>query len=142
MPPLWLPWPSEIKRRSIQKSNIMTNKPTEVARTYHETWNGRDADALVASFTKDGIFSNPETFPGINGEALATFVKGVWEAIPDFSIELLNAGEIEPGVVAHHWLIHGTSSGKRFSLKGASIIHVEGDKIRSDECYFDRKALE
>jgi hypothetical protein len=55
---------------------------------------------------------------------------------------LLNAGEIEPGVVAHHWLARGTSSGKEFSFKGASIIHVEGDKIRSDEAYFDRKALE
>jgi hypothetical protein len=58
------------------------------------------------------------------------------------SFDLLNAGEIEPGVVAHHWSIHGTSSGKGLSFKGASIIHVEGDKIRSDECYFDRKALE
>jgi hypothetical protein len=120
----------------------MITKAIEVTRRYHDAWNGRDADALVASFAKDGIFSNPDTYPGINGEALATFVKGVWEAIPDFSIELLNAGEIEPGVVAHHWLIRGTSSGKEFSLKGASIIHVEGDKIRSDECYFDRKALE
>jgi hypothetical protein len=93
-------------------------------------------------FTKDGIFSNPDTTPGINGEALATFVRGVWEAISDISFELLNAGEIEPGVVAHHWRIRGTSSGKEFSFKGASIIRVEGDKIRSDENCFDRKALE
>jgi ketosteroid isomerase-like protein len=55
---------------------------------------------------------------------------------------LLNGGEIEPGLVAHHWLIKGTSEGKAFSFKGASIIRVEGDKIRSDESYFDRKALE
>ena len=117
-------------------------KATEITQRYHDTWNGRDADALVASFTKDGIFSNPDTTPGINGEALATFVKGVCEAVPDLSFELLNAGEIEPGVVAHHWLARGTSSGKEFSFKGASIIHVEGDKIRSDEAYFDRKAFE
>src|ERR1700736_2651573 len=129
----------------------MTTKAIEVARNYHETWNGRDADALVAFFAKDGIFSNPDTSPGINGEALATFVKGVWEAIPDFSIELLNAGEIEPGVVAHHWLIRGTDAaradgskptGRSFTFQGASIIRVEGDKIRSDQCYFDRKALD
>ena len=120
----------------------MLTNATEIARRYHDTWNGRDADALVSSFTKDGIFSNPDTSPGINGEALATFVKGLWEAIPDLSIELLNAGEIEPGVVAHHWLARGTRSGKEFSFKGASIIHVEGDKIRSDEAYFDREALE
>jgi hypothetical protein len=66
-------------------------------------------------FTKDGIFSSPDTTPGINGEALATFVRGVWEAISDISFELLNAGEIEPGVVAHHWRIRGTSARERNS---------------------------
>jgi ketosteroid isomerase-like protein len=55
---------------------------------------------------------------------------------------LLNGGEIEPGVVAHHWQVKGTSEGKPFSFKGASIIRMEGDKIRLEEAYFDRKALE
>ena len=124
----------------------------EIARRYHETWNGRDADALVASFTKDGLFCNPDTSPRINGEALANFVKSVWRAVPDFSIELLNAGEIEPGVVAHHWIMRGTNTGpgidgsaptgNTFGIKGASIVQVEGDKIRSDQAYFDRKAFD
>jgi hypothetical protein len=56
---------------------------------------GRDAEALVACFTKDGTFCNPDTYPGIGGEDLANFVKGVWMAFPDISFELLNAGEIE-----------------------------------------------
>jgi hypothetical protein len=108
------PSPKSIAKCSLNltDSGVMTTKATEVARNYHETWNGRDADVLVASFAKDGIFSDSDTTPGINGEALANYVKGVWKAIPDFSIELLIAGEIEPGVVAHHWLIRGTSSGK------------------------------
>jgi ketosteroid isomerase-like protein len=126
----------------VTNSNLMINKVTEVARLYHETWNGRDADALVGCFTKDGTFCNPDTYPGISGEALAEFVKGLWTAVPDLSIEILNAGEIEPGLVAHHWLAKGTSEGKAFSFKGASIVRVEGDKIRSDNAYFDRKALE
>jgi hypothetical protein len=37
------------------------------------------------------------THPGIGDEALAEFAKAVWTAFPDFHIELLNAGEIEPG---------------------------------------------
>jgi SnoaL-like domain len=65
------------------------------------TWNGHDADALVAAFTKDGTFCNPDTYPGISGEALAEFVNKVWTAFPDFHAELLNAGEIEPDLVAH-----------------------------------------
>jgi predicted ester cyclase len=127
-------------------------KATEVARLYHNTWNGRDAGALVGCFTKDGTFCNPDTYPGVSGEALATFVEGVWTAVPDFSIELLNAGEIEPGLVAHHWEARGTNtgpepdgskpSGRSFAFKGMSIIRVEEDKIRSDFAYFDRKALD
>jgi len=38
-------------------------KATEIARRYHDTWNGRDADALVGCFTKDGILCNPDTYP-------------------------------------------------------------------------------
>jgi hypothetical protein len=34
-------------------------KATEVARHYHETWNGRDADALVGAFTKTARFAIP-----------------------------------------------------------------------------------
>ncbi len=33
-------------------------------------------------------------------------------------------------------------TGRTISFKGASIIRVEGDKIRSDNAYFDRKALD
>jgi predicted ester cyclase len=125
--------------------------PTEVIRLYINTWNGRDADALVAAFTKDGTFCNPDTYPGVSGEALAAYVKGLWTAFPDFHIELLNAGEIEPGLVAIHWLIHATNTGqgmdgsaptgRTLTLKGASIIQLEAEKIVSDQCYFDRVAV-
>jgi predicted ester cyclase len=75
----------------------------------------------------------------------------VWTAFPDFSLELLNAGEIEPGVVALHWRVRGTHTvpgvdgsdptGRAVTFKGASIILVEGDKIRSDHAYFDRQTI-
>ena len=74
-------------------------KATEIIQRYVDVWNGRDAAALVGAFTKDGLYCSPDTDPGFNGEALATFVKGVWTAFPDFTIELLNVGEIEAGVV-------------------------------------------
>jgi predicted ester cyclase len=91
------------------------------------------------------------TYPGIGGEALAEFVKGAWTAFPDFHLELLNCGEIEPELVAIHSGIAGTSTGQRMegpptgrsvSIKGASIIRLDGDKIISDQCYFDRVAFD
>jgi hypothetical protein len=39
-------------------------KATEVTQHYHNTWNGRDSDALVAAFTKDGKYCNPDPYPG------------------------------------------------------------------------------
>jgi predicted ester cyclase len=84
--------------------------------------------------------------------ALAAFLKGVWTAFPDFSVELLNAGEIEPGLIADHWRVRGTNTGpgsdgseptgRTVSFQGASIIRVEGDKVLSDLTYFDRKGLD
>ena len=126
-------------------------KPTEVIRGYIDAWNGRDAEALVAAFAKDGKFCNPHTYPGIGGDALAEFVQGVWTAFPDFHLELLNCGEIEPELVAIHWSLQGTNTGERIegpptgrsvSIKGASIIRLQGDKIISDQCYFDRTAFD
>jgi predicted ester cyclase len=78
-------------------------------------------------------------------------MNGVYTAFPDFHVELLNAGEIEPELVAIHWLVTGTNTGERregpptgrsVSIKGASIIQLEGDKIASDQCYFDRAAFD
>jgi steroid delta-isomerase-like uncharacterized protein len=125
---------------------------TEIIQHYVDVWNGRDAAALVGAFTKDGIYCSPDTDPGVNGEAFATFAKGLWSAFPDLTIELLKVGEIEAGVVALHWRASGTNTGpggdesrptgRTASVKGASIIRLEGDKIRSDHAYFDRKTIE
>jgi hypothetical protein len=90
--------------------------------------------------------------PGINGEALAAHVKGVWDAVPDLHLEIINAGEIEPNLVAHHRLLTDTVSvpgpegnqttARAIAFKGASIIQVKGDKIASDHVYLDRKMID
>jgi SnoaL-like domain len=82
---------------------------TEIIQHYVDLWNGRDAAALVGAFTKDGVYCSPDTDPGVNGEALATFAKGLWSAFPDLTIELLKVGEIEAGMVALHWRASGTN---------------------------------
>jgi steroid delta-isomerase-like uncharacterized protein len=126
-------------------------KPTEVIRRYIDAWNSPEASTLISAFTKDGTFCSPHTHPGIGGEKLAEFAKETWTAFPDLHLELLNVGEIEPGVMAIHWLLTGTNTGQRVegpptgrsvSINGASIIKLEGDKISSDQCYFDRAAFD
>jgi steroid delta-isomerase-like uncharacterized protein len=126
-------------------------KPTEVIRRYVDAWNSHDASTFRAAFTKDGTYCNPYTHPGVSGDALADFAKAVYTAFPDFHVELLNAGEIEPGIVATHWLLTCTNTGQRIegpptgrsiSIKGAAIIQLEGDKIASDHTSYDRAAFD
>ena len=103
-------------------------------------------------FLRHNSDSNPDTYPGIGGEALTAYLKGLWTAFPDFSVEFLSAGEIEPGLIADHWRVRGTNTGtggngseptgRSISFQGASIIRVEGDKIVSDQTYFDSKGIE
>ena len=40
------------------------------------------------------------------------YMKAVWTAFPDFRVEVHNSGEIGPGLVAHHWMIKGTNTGR------------------------------
>jgi steroid delta-isomerase-like uncharacterized protein len=137
--------------KSSSKSNLTMNT-TEFIRRYADAWNGHDTDAFLAVYTKEGTYSNPDTYPGIGGEALAAYLKGLWTAFPDFSVEFLSAGEIEPGLIADHWRVRGTNTGtggngseptgRSISFQGASIIRVEGDKIVSDQTYFDSKGIE
>jgi SnoaL-like protein len=81
------------RRRTRLSLQYELVKSTEVIRRYIDAWNGRDAEALVAAFAQEGKFCNPHTYPGIGGEALAEFVKGVWTAFPDFHLKLLNCDE-------------------------------------------------
>ena len=66
-------------------------------------------------------------------------MKGVWTAFPDFHLELLNCGEIEPELVAIHWSLQGTNTGERMegpptgrsvSIKGASIIRLQASDAK------------
>ena len=57
---------------------------TEVTRRYHDAWNGRDADALVAAFTKDGTSCNPDTCPAL-AEGSCYACKGTVDSLPRLS---------------------------------------------------------
>jgi steroid delta-isomerase-like uncharacterized protein len=130
----------------------LTMNTTEIIRRYVDAWNGHDVAILVGNFTKDGTYYSPHTYPGLNVKTFGEFAKGVWTAFPDLSVELLNVGEIEPRVGVTHWIVRGTNTGpgvdgsdptgRTVSFKGASIIQIEGDKLRSETAYFDPNLMQ
>jgi predicted ester cyclase len=75
----------------------------------------------------------------------------VWAAYPNASVELITASDAGAGLVAVQWVMRGTNTGplpdgtpatgRPVTLRGASFTQVEGDKIRSEQIYFDRQTL-
>jgi hypothetical protein len=112
--------------KAASKRNLTMNT-TEFIRRYADAWNGHDTDAFLAVYTKEGTYSNPDTYPGIGGEALAAYLKGLWTAFPDFSVEFLIASEIEPGLVADHWRMRGTNTGRASSIPRRAFVFPTSD---------------
>jgi predicted ester cyclase len=70
---------------------------------------------------------------------------------PDVSFEIVSIGDTGGGLVAFQWLARATNTGpladgspptgRSLTRPGASFTQVEGDKIRSDQVYHDRKTI-
>ena len=123
--------------------------PLDVAHTYFNAWNRRDAAAIVATFVKGGTYSDP-TVPALTGNALATYTSSLFAAFPDLSFEIVSAAQMGDHTVAAQWMMRGTNSGpfagspptgSTVALPGADFITVDEDKIRTVQGYFDQKTF-
>ncbi|HVH28024.1 MAG TPA: ester cyclase [Vicinamibacterales bacterium] len=124
--------------------------PLLIARVYFDAWNRRDAAAVLATFTRDGTYSDPAGGRGLRGDALAGYMNGLWAAFPDLSFEIASVGATGPDSVAAEWIMRGTNlgsmmglppTGKSIQTMGADFIRTRDGKIQSVEGYFDTKSV-
>jgi len=132
----------------LPKINQM--KALAVAQGYFDAWNHRNADGIIEAFTEGGTYSDPAVGQGISREATANYARGLWDAFPDLSFEIISSAETGPGAVVAQWLMRGTNTGslqglpptgRAVAVPGADFIQVDGDKIRSVQGYFDSRAV-
>jgi steroid delta-isomerase-like uncharacterized protein len=121
-----------------------------VAQGYFDAWINRDADGIIAVFTEGGTYSDPTVGQGISREATADYAKGLWDAFPDLTFDIISKAETGPKTVAAQWLMRGTNTGslqglpptgRSVAVPGVDFIQVEGDKIHSVQGYFDSRAV-
>ncbi len=135
---------------SMQKywRNSMSTLTT--AQRYFDAWNARDAEAIVATFSANGTYTDPLTGGKLSGPAIGEYAKGLWQAFPDLSFDLVRVGDMGGGAIAAQWQMQGTNTGpfqglpptaRRVSLPGADFIEVDGDRIRSVTGYFDSRVV-
>jgi len=126
----------------------MTN--IENVRRYFKAWTDRDADAILSSLVVGGTYQDPATVMPISGEALRTYVNGLWQAFPDLTFEEESIGETGPNRVAAQWMMRGTNAGsmmglpptgKAVTLRGADFFTLRDDKVETVTGYFDSREL-
>ena len=114
----------------------------EVVQHANKAYNAHDADALAAAYAEGATYSDSRAGEAFSGKAITDYAKAVWAAYPDASVELITVADTGRGLVATQWVLRGTTpTGHTVTLPGASFTQVEGDKIRSEQTYFDRQNL-
>lgn len=120
--------------------------PLEVVQPYFDAWNRRDAEAIIASLTLDGLYADPLVPQGVSGPALVGYVQGLWTAFPDLHFELTSASALDDNHVAAQWIMLGTNTGpfnglpptgKSVRVLGADFIEVADGKVKHVQGYFE-----
>ena len=113
-------------------------------------WSSHNTEKFLSIFTDDCVYEDV-TFSAVNHgkDELRAYAKEVFAGVPDFKMELTarfvagNRGGME-------WVMSGThkgdfprmpATGKRFSVRGATIVELEAGKIRRNSDYWDAATM-
>ena len=109
-------------------------------------WSSHDIDKLLALFTDDCVYEDVTFGVVTRGKTeLRGFAHGALAAVPDFKMELSSRAAADSHG-AMEWVMSGThkgdfpglpATGKRFSVRGASIVELQAGKIRRVSDYWD-----
>ena len=114
----------------------------EVIKQALAAWSSHDADKLVGFYTPDVVYEDVAYGVVNHGSAeLRKFAADFFEAVPDLKLEPLSV-TIHEGRGVVEWVLTGTDkglykTGKKFSVRGASVFEMRGGKCSSNKDFYD-----
>jgi len=130
----------------VLAAQMAAQKKTPIAESWIAAWNSHDVEEVVAIFTADVLYEDVTFGAANHGSAeLRKFAASIFDAVPDAKFELVNSsadrrhGSIE-------WIFSGTDhglykTGKRFSVRGVSVIDLRGGRISRNLDYYDAASI-
>lgn len=117
---------------------------------YYAAWNSHDVENLASFFTDDLICEDvPMGAVQRNKKEFKDSWSNFFDTCPDFRLEL-KAVFAADNWAGSEWIISGThagdwpglpATGKRFSLRGASICELRDGKLKRESMYWDGVSL-
>ena len=109
-------------------------------------WSSHDTEKILSYFTDDCVYEDL-AFGVVNrGKGkLRNFINGTFAAFPDFNIEI-KSFFLSGDWYGSEWIISGThkgdlpnlpATGKKFSVRGASVGELKEGKIKRSSDYYD-----
>jgi steroid delta-isomerase-like uncharacterized protein len=121
-------------------------KKPRVAENFIAAWNSHDVEKVIPVFTDDVLYEDV-TFGAVNhgSTELRKFAASIFAAIPDVRFELVNS-TIDRGHGTIEWVFTGTDrglykSGKRFSVRGVSVIDLREGRISRNLDFYDAASI-
>ena len=129
---------------------MATSGVVQVLDDWAAAWSSHDTEKVLSLFTDDCMLEDV-TFGVVNRgkKELRAFADGVFAGIPDFKIELTARFSTDASA-GMEWVMSGThkgdfpgmaATGKRFSVRGVTILELQGEKIRRDSDYWDAASV-
>jgi steroid delta-isomerase-like uncharacterized protein len=124
----------------------MTSGAKRVLEEWAAAWSSHDTERLLALFTDDCSYEDVTFGVVTHGKKeLRAFADDAFSAAPDILFELTSQF-VSASSAGMEWSMSGTHkgafpglppTGKRFSVRGATIIELRAGKIRRNADYWD-----
>jgi steroid delta-isomerase-like uncharacterized protein len=118
-----------------------------IAESWIAAWNSHDPSKFVSAFTDDIFYEDTTSIGGsAHGSAdVGKLAAGEFAAIPDLKVELVRAA-VDNGHGTIEWVFSGTDkdvykTGKKFSVRGVSVIDVKDGKISRCLDFYDAATI-
>lgn len=114
---------------------VIDNKIRSIVEGVAAAWSLHDVEKIASFFTEDCIFEDVCSGNSYRGqEAFKKRVNLILESIPDLQLKIVSLFS-ERDWVGCEWIETGSEDSKRFSVRGASIVELEKDKIKRESIY-------
>ncbi len=125
-----------------QEGKSSTDRDAAVAEKWIAAWNSHSPEKMLPVFTDDVFYEDVAFGEVSHGSAeLRKFAASEFEGVPDLEVKLLRAN-IQGGHGTIEWVFSGTdkgvfNTGKKFSVRGVSVIDVRDGKISRSIDFYD-----
>ena len=113
-----------------------------IAQKWIAAWNSHSPDKMLPLFSDDVVYEDVAFGEVSHGKAeVRKFASDEFEGVPDLELKLLRA-DIHGGHGTIEWTFNGTDkgvykTGKKFSVRGVSVIDVRNGKITRNLDFYD-----